>query len=74
MKEASGYDNFAIAWNYTGQELEVIPVTFSRMTRPTIWPTTCTEDSECDDGFWCNGTLFVQTLSRYSFKHSLSLI
>jgi hypothetical protein len=29
MKEGSGFDNFAIAWKYLGQELEVIPARYS---------------------------------------------
>ena len=35
MKEATGNgDNLAIAWNYTGQALQVIPAAFSRMPFP----------------------------------------
>jgi len=57
MKEANGYDHLAIAWQYPGQALEVIPAWFSRTTRPG-WPAACTVDSDCDDGVWCNGKLF----------------
>ncbi len=46
----------SIAWEYSDQELEVIPAYYSRITRPA-WPATCELDSECDDGVWCNGKL-----------------
>ncbi|KAL3806287.1 hypothetical protein ACHAXA_005787 [Cyclostephanos tholiformis] len=55
MKETSNTDNLAIAWQYPGQTLEVIPARHSRMTRPNTWPATCLVDSDCDDGLWCNG-------------------
>lgn len=35
MKEGSGGDNLAIAWQYPGQALEVIPASYSVMTKPT---------------------------------------
>jgi hypothetical protein len=35
MKEQYGRDNLAVAWQYPGQELEVIPARYSRMTSPT---------------------------------------
>jgi len=54
MKESSVLDNLAIAWQYPGQELEVVPATYSRVTRPG-WPVTCSNDLDCDDGVWCNG-------------------
>ena len=56
MKEGGGGDFLAIAWQYPGQELEVVPATYSRVTRPG-WPVTCSNDSDCDDGVWCNGKL-----------------
>jgi xyloglucan-specific exo-beta-1,4-glucanase len=34
MKERVGRDNLAIAWEYPGQNREVIPGTFSRVTNP----------------------------------------
>jgi hypothetical protein len=56
MKENSNSDHLAVAWQYLGQALEVIPARYSRMTRPNTWPATCLEDYDCDDGLWCNGT------------------
>jgi len=56
-KDSDGDDYLAIAWEYPGQTLEVVPVTYSRTTRPG-WPVTCSVDSDCDDGFFCNGMLF----------------
>jgi hypothetical protein len=38
MKEAHGRDNLAVAWQYPGQALEVIPARYSRMTSPTSGP------------------------------------
>ena len=35
MKEGVGNDNLAIAWEYPGQTLEVIPAKFSRIINPT---------------------------------------
>jgi hypothetical protein len=58
MKEAYGRNTLAIAWQYPGQELEVIPATNCTMTRPG-WPVTCANDSDCDDGVWCNGKLAI---------------
>jgi hypothetical protein len=57
MKEMSNFDNLAIAWQYPGQRIEVIPAHSSRMTRPTTWPATCLVNSDCDDGLWCNGRI-----------------
>jgi hypothetical protein len=57
MKEEIGQDNLAIAWKYPGQYLEVIPAIYSRNVKPG-WPVTCVNDSDCDDGVWCNGKLF----------------
>jgi len=54
MKEQFVFDNLAIAWQYPGQELEVILANYSAMTRPS-WPVTCSNDLDCDDGVWCNG-------------------
>jgi hypothetical protein len=34
MKEGYGNDHLAIAWQYPGQELEVVPANYSVMTRP----------------------------------------
>lgn len=34
MMEGGGLDSLAVAWQYPGQELEVIPARFSMMTRP----------------------------------------
>jgi hypothetical protein len=45
MKEMSNLDNLAIAWQYPGQGIELIPA----------WPATCLVDSDCVDGLWCNG-------------------
>ena len=56
MKEVSGNDYLAIAWEYPNQTLEVVPATHSRITRPG-WPVTCLFDSDCDDGIFCNGML-----------------
>ena len=42
MKEGGGDDNLAIAWRYPGQELQVIPAKYSRITNPS----TCL-DSNC---------------------------
>ena len=66
MKENSNIDNLAIAWQYPGQVLEVIPARYSRMTRPNTWPATCLEDYDCDDGLWCNGT-FSNKLFRFDW-------
>ena len=60
MKETSNTDHLAVAWQYPGQALEVIPARYSRMTRPNTWPAACLEDSECDDGLWCNGTFSLR--------------
>ena len=57
VKGQAGEDYLAIAWEYPGQILEVVPVTHSRTTRPG-WPVTCSVDSDCDDGVWCNGMVF----------------
>jgi hypothetical protein len=54
MRESRGEDYLAVAWQYTGQDVHVIPAGQSRMTRPG-W--TCATDSDCDDGVWCNGKL-----------------
>lgn len=54
MIEANCYDNLAIAWQYPGQELEIIPAWYSRTTKPG-WPAICAVDSDCDDGLWSNG-------------------
>ena len=48
------HDHLAIAWQYPGQELEVVPATYSQVTRPG-WPVTCSNGLDCDDGVWCNG-------------------
>jgi hypothetical protein len=56
MREGCGDDFLAIAWLYPGQELEVIPALHSRTVKPG-WPATCANDSDCDDGVWCNGKL-----------------
>ena len=56
MKEVSGNDYLAIAWEYPNQTLEVVPATHSRITRPG-WLVTCLFDSDCDDGIFCNGML-----------------
>jgi len=34
MKDRSGFDHLAIAWQYPGKPLEVIPARFSMNTRP----------------------------------------
>ncbi len=34
MKEGGGGDNLAIAWQYPGQAQEVIPASYSLMTKP----------------------------------------
>ena len=34
MKELRGQDGLAIAWQYPGRALEIIPARFSMMTRP----------------------------------------
>jgi hypothetical protein len=73
MKEISGSDNLAIAWQYPGQAMKVIPAHYSRMTRPTTWMATCLVDSDCDDGLWCNGTIlsfgnFRMPIIIYSIK------
>ena len=57
VKESYGVDNLAIAWQYPGQLLDVIPAWYSRTARPG-WPVTCAVDSDCDDGVWCNGMLY----------------
>jgi hypothetical protein len=62
MKDGEGGDFLAIAWQYPGQEFEVIPAYYSRVTRPG-WPVTCTHDSECEDGVWCNGKLSNRSTS-----------
>ena len=36
LKEMNGEDYLAIAWEYPGQELEVIPARYSRMTNPYL--------------------------------------
>ena len=41
MKEGDGSDNLAIAWEYPGQTLEVIPARFTRVNL------TCTMDPSC---------------------------
>ncbi len=65
MKEGGGQDFLAIAWEYSDQELEVIPAAHSRMTKPS-WPVTCANDSDCDDGVWCNGKLAIKVISHFS--------
>ena len=35
MKESLGSDSLAVAWQYPGHALEVIPARYSTMTRPT---------------------------------------
>ena len=57
MLETSGSDYLAVAWKYPGQDVEVIPAIHSRMAKPG-WPATCANDSDCDDGVWCNGKLY----------------
>ena len=49
MKEGRGSDGLAIAWQYPGHALEVIPARYSTMTRPTTnttYITTSTDTSE----------------------------
>ena len=59
MKGDSAFQFVSIAWQYPGQELELIPAFYSRMTRPG-WPATCQIDLDCDDGVWCNGEFSYQ--------------
>ncbi len=54
MTEGDEQDFLAIALEYSVQELDIVPVTQSQMTKPG-WPVTCANDSDCDDGVWCNG-------------------
>jgi uncharacterized surface protein with fasciclin (FAS1) repeats len=49
MKEDTGLDSLAIAWQYPGHALEVIPARYSTMTRPipnTTYITTSTDISQ----------------------------
>jgi hypothetical protein len=73
MKEMYHTDNLAIAWQYPGQAVEVVPARFSTMIRPTTWPATCAVDSDCDDGLWCNGTC-SSFLELPPFKVNASII
>jgi hypothetical protein len=63
VKEGTGHVFLAIAWEYSDRELEVIPASHSRMTKPG-WPVTCANDSDCDDGVWCNGKLAIKVISH----------
>ncbi len=65
MKEGTGHDFLAIAWQYSDRILEVIPATNSRMTKPG-WPVTCANDSDCDDGVWCNGKSATKVVPHFS--------
>jgi hypothetical protein len=65
MMEANGHDHLAIAWQYPGQELEIIPGWYSRTTKPG-WPAICMVDSDCDDGVWCNGTFYYHRYFPFS--------
>ena len=46
MKEGKFYDSLAIAWQYPGHELEIIPARFSMMKRPN--PATNTNSTSTD--------------------------
>jgi hypothetical protein len=46
MQEGGGLDSLAIAWQYPGHALEVIPARFSMMTRPN--PATTTNSTSTD--------------------------
>ena len=52
MKEGMGDDNLAIAWEYPGQALEVIPAMFS-LVKHTLTP--------CAQVGWCGATLDTWT-------------
>ena len=72
VKDGYGNANLAIAWQYPGQELEVIPANYSVMTRPG-WPVTCAKDSDCDDGVWCNGKLcYLGCISHFQVCGTLN--
>ena len=73
MKDVEGVGYLAIAWNYTGQELEVIPAIHSQTSKPG-WPVTCADDSDCDDGVWCNGKSSYQGTYLWMYsKHDIDV-
>ncbi len=57
MGDTYGKDYLAVAWEYSEQDVEVIPAMHLRMAKPG-WPATCINDSDCDDGVWCNGKFY----------------
>jgi len=72
MKDGSGFDHLAIAWQYPGQALEVIPARFSMNTRPppatntvTAPTDTAAQPMDANTTSALSDTAVVQTVTIY---------